>query len=77
MAGDDFAREFPSGAGKCGSDRELFPWFDQTAPDLISAFGVEQEALDLAAGGSLRVEPGGQDGRVVANQRITRPEEMR
>ena len=77
MAGDDFAREFPSGAGKCGSDGELFPWFDQTAPGLISAFGMKQKTLDLAAGGALRVEAGGQDGRVVANQRIARSQELR
>jgi hypothetical protein len=77
LAGDDLGVEGARGFGKRGADRKFFPGFDEATPGLtgVSFGGTEQEALDLAARGATGAEAGGEDGGVVAKQRVAGAQE--
>ena len=47
-----------AGTGKTGARRELLTGFEQAPEAVLVGVGVQQQALDRAAGGSLAAQPG-------------------
>ena len=75
--GDDFAGEGAGGVGERGADGEFAAGFYEAAPSVVAIDGTEEEAFDLAAGGTSGVKSRGENGGVVAKKRVSRAEESR
>jgi hypothetical protein len=76
VAGDDFTRECAGRVRERGADGQLSARLYQALPRARFSSRSEEEALDLTARGALGVQPGGQDGDVVAEKNISRMEEL-
>ena len=63
---------------KSGAGWKFFPGFDEASPDVgaVGWFGMEQEALDGAAGGTSGEQTRGEHAGVVTNQDIARAQEL-
>jgi hypothetical protein len=71
IPGDNRAGEGAGRMRESRSDGEATARLDQAAPGELVAIGTKQEALDLASGRPPGVEPGGQDGGIVAEESVT------
>ena len=74
---------FPDGGreearqAKGGADREFFARTQQAPPFVAAGGGTEQKAFDPTAGRPRGMQPGGDDGGVVAEEAVSGPEKSR